>query len=325
MLPPHKRGEWTLSNKTSPSFADINTIKADFNDIYRRRDPRAYYTVLGGLDYVIPEVARPVFAQLVDQCVAERGRPITVLDVGCSYGVNAALLRHGVTLSQLRERYLSPSIQALPSDRVAEYDNRYYAGWPARRDVHFIGLDISFEAIKYAREAGLLNDGAAANLETDEMSARTRALVARADLVISTGCVGYITHKTFQQILDSRSRDKPWVASFVLRMFDYEKITQLLSRHSLVTEKLNGATFVQRRFRDPVEQEQSIAALAARGVDPTGKEADGLLHAELFVSRPEISAATNALTDFVSLTSGIARPRGDRQRLARPPMDEVAA
>ncbi len=314
-----------MSQNAGPSFAEINTIKADFNDIYRRRDPRAYYTVLGGLDYVIPEVASPIFAQLVDQCVAERGRPITVLDVGCSYGVNAALLRHGVTLRQLRERYLSPSIQALPVDRVAEFDSRFYAGWPARRDAQFIGLDTSAEAITYAREAGLLNDGAAANLETDEMSNRTRALIARADMVISTGCVGYITHKTFQQIMNSKSGEKPWVASFVLRMFDYEKISQTLARHSLVTEKLNGATFVQRRYRDLAEQEQSIAALDARGIDPAGKEADGLLHAELFVSRPEISAATNALTDIVSLTSGIARPRGDRQRLARPQRDEVAA
>ncbi len=314
-----------MSQNAGPSFAEINTIKADFNDIYRRRDPRAYYTVLGGLDYVIPEVASPIFAQLVDQCVAERGCPITVLDIGCSYGVNAALLRHGVTLRQLRERYLSPSIQALPSDRVVEYDSRYYAGWPARRDVQFIGLDTSAEAITYAREAGLLNDGLAANLETDEVSSRTRALISRADMVISTGCVGYITHKTFQQIMESKSGEKPWVASFVLRMFDYEKISQTLSRHSLVTEKLNGATFVQRRFRDRAEQEQSIAALDERGLDPTGKEADGLLHAELFVSRPDISAATNALTDIVSLTSGIARPRGDRQRLTRPQKDEVAA
>lgn len=309
------------------TFADINAIKADFNDIYRHRDPRAYYTVLGGLDYVIPEVASPIFAQLVERCVIERGRPITVLDIGCSYGVNAALLRHDVNLRQLRERYLSSSIQALPADQVAEYDGRYYAGWPARRDVQFIGLDTSSEAIAYAREARLLDDGAAVNLETQPLDDRTRSLIARADMVISTGCVGYITHTTFQKVMEATARSlvKPWIASFVLRMFDYDKIAQTLGRHALVTEKLNGVTFVQRRFRDRAEQEQTIAVLDSRDVDPAGKEADGLLHAELFVSRPEESVAARTLTEIVWLTCDIARPLGDHQRLPRPRKNEMAA
>jgi SAM-dependent methyltransferase len=309
------------------TFADINAIKADFNDVYRHRDPRAYYKVLGALDYVIPEVASPIFAQLVERCVIERGRPITVLDIGCSYGVNAALLRHDVTLRQLRERYLSPSVQALSPDQVAEYDSRFYSGWPARRDVQFIGLDISSEAVAYALEAGLLDDGAAANLEREPLDDRTRSIIARADMVISTGCVGYITHATFEKVMEAsgRSHVKPWIASFVLRMFDYDKIARTLERHALMTEKLNGATFVQRRFRDRAEQEQTIAVLDARDVDPAGREADGLLHAELFVSRPEESVAANTLPEIVWLTCGIALPLGDRQRFIQPRKNEMAA
>lgn len=313
-----------MSQNAAPSFADINAIKADFNDIYRRRDPRAYYSVLGALDYVIPEVARPLFAQLADRCIEERGRPITILDIGCSYGVNAALLRYGVTLRNLRERYLSPGFQAVPSERVADYDARYFSGWPARSDVRLTGIDTSAEAIGYARKAGLLDDGAAYNLETQPLNDRVRALIAEADMVISTGCVGYITHVTFQKIMEA-ARSKPWIASFVLRMFDYEKVSQALARHALVTEKLTGATFVQRRFRDRGELEQTISALDALGIDPAGKEADGLLHAELYVSRPEDSAAASRLTDIVSLTSGIARPLGDRQRIARNQSGEMAA
>ncbi|MBU3888510.1 class I SAM-dependent methyltransferase [Methylosinus sp. KRF6] len=309
------------------TFADINAIKADFNDVYRRRDPRAYYEVLGALDYVIPEVACPIFAQLVERCVIERGRPITVLDIGCSYGVNAALLRHDITLRQLRERYLSPSVQALSPDQVAEYDGRFYSGWPARTDVQFIGLDISSEAIAYALEAGLLNDGAATDLETEPLDDRTRSLIARADLVISTGCVGYITHATFEKVMEAsgQSHEKPWIASFVLRMFDYDKIARGLARHALVTEKLNSATFVQRRFRDWTEQEQTISMLDARGVDPTGREADGLLHAELFVSRPEESVTATTLSEIVWLTYGVALPLGDRQRLPQSRKNEAAA
>lgn len=306
------------------TFDDINARKADFNAIYRQRDPRAYYTVLGGLDYVIPDVAHPIFVQLVDRCIAERGRPITVLDIGCSYGVNAALLRHGLTLRQLRERYMSPSIQALPDHRIAEFDGRFYAGWPARKDVQFIGIDTSPEAIRYAREVGLLNDAAAVNLETEPLTDRLSSLIGRADLVISTGCVGYITHATFQKVMQASTHSRPWIASFVLRMFDYTKIAEVLTRHGLVTEKLDGATFVQRRFKDAAEQEDCIAALESRELDPAGKEADGLLHAELFVSRPSEIAA-KPIRETISLTSGIARPRGDPRRMIRAGEDDIAA
>lgn len=313
------------SQQTAPTFADINTVKADFNEIYRRHDPRAYYSVLGGLDYVIPEVAQPIFSQLIDRCAEERGRPIKVLDVGCSYGVNAALLRRGVTMRQLRERYLTPSIQALTPERLSECDARYFSSWPARSNAHFCGIDTSAEAIAYARRAGLISDGAACNLEAGDLPTRVATLLSSVDLVISTGCVGYITHATFEKIMRSARGRRPWIASFVLRMFDYDAIAQTLARHSLITEKLQGATFVQRRFRDTEEQRQTIEALDELGIDATGKEADGLLHAELFVSRPEESAAACQLTDIISLTSGIARPQGDRQRIGSTSTDEMAA
>ena len=39
--------------------------KADFDRIYIEPDPRLYFVTLGALDYVIPDVAGPVFEQLV--------------------------------------------------------------------------------------------------------------------------------------------------------------------------------------------------------------------------------------------------------------------
>jgi hypothetical protein len=308
------------------SFSDVNAIKADFRDIYQRKDPRAYYTVLGGLDYVIPEVARPIFLQLAEQCIAERGRPIIILDLGCSYGVNAALMRHSVTLKHLRERYLSPEMQAMRADRVAEFDARYFSGWPAREDMRFAGLDVSSEAISYGRRTGLLDAGLAIDLETQELNQAATELIACADMIISTGCVGYVTARTFAKIMGAfENQPKPWIASFVLRVFDYGEIADTLSRHALITEKFPGATFVQRRFHDPSEFEQTMNALAALGVDPAGKESEGLLHAELFVSRPEEIAAATPLTEIISLTSGIGRRYGDRHRRGAQERDTIAA
>lgn len=306
-----------MSASARHSFDDINAFKADFDEIYRRPDPRAYYQVLGGLDYVIPEVARPIFTQLAERLVAARGRPITILDIGCSYGVNAALLRYGLSLRQLQNRYLSHPLRALDAEQVAKYDARYFSGWPPRSDMKIMGLDTSAEAIAYARKAGILADGEARNLETEPLNERLRELIAGVDMVISTGCVGYITDITFQKIMQAApTREPPWIASFVLRMFEYQKIAQTLARHGLVTEKLAGATFVQRRFQSRAEMQETLKALDALDIDPTGKEAEGLLHAELFVSRPEASTATADLTEIVSLTNGATFEIGNQRRLA---------
>lgn len=304
-----------MSQSEAMSYDDINAIKADFNGIYRHCDPRAYYRVLGGLDYVIPDVARPIFVQIAEHCAATLGRPITILDIGCSYGVNSAQVRHGLSMKQLRDRYTSPQIQSLRSERVAEVDKKYFAGWPAREEFRFIGLDPSAEAIAYGRESGLLADGLVMDLETQPLDPRSRALLAQVDLIISTGCVGYVTQRTFSKLLAvSNFGQPPWVVSFVLRMFDYGAIERTLLDFGLNTEKFAGATFVQRRFRDDEERDRTLAALRLNDTDPTGKEADGLLHAELFVSRPPRSIAATSLTDLISLSSGIARAFGDRHR-----------
>src|SRR3546814_1699912 len=72
----------------------------------------------------------------------------------------------------------------------------------------------------------------------------------------------------------------------------------------MMTEKLAGSTFVQRRFRNEEEFERSLGALKARGIDTSGFEADGLFQAELFVSRPEADARAMPLEDIVTVTSG---------------------
>src|SRR5690606_11959642 len=111
-------------------------------------------------------------------------------------------------------------------------------------------------------------------------------IVSKADVLLSTGSIGYVTERTYRSILGTLERP-PWVVSFVLRMFPYDEMAATLKRFGLVTERLSGVTFVQRRFRDVAEFERSLEALAARGVDTSGFESDGLFQADLFVSRLE--------------------------------------
>jgi hypothetical protein len=148
-------------------------------------------------------------------------------------------------------------------------------------------------------------------LETGELSAGDARKVRQADLIISTGCVGYVGERTFESLIKLfPSETAPWVASFVLRMFPYGKIEDMLANHALATEKLTGATFVQRRFQDTAEAEEALANIRALGLDPTGKEGDGLYHAEFFLSRPQSEVSREPLGEIVSVASGAGRLAG---------------
>jgi len=98
-------------------------------------------------------------------------------------------------------------------------------------------------------------------------------------------------------------------------MFDYNDSARTLTRQKLVTQKFEGATFIQRRFRDEVKMRGTMEALAQRRLNPAGKEADGLFHAELYFSRPEAESAAHPINRLVSVASGVNRNYGRRPHL----------
>jgi hypothetical protein len=57
---------------------------------------------------------------------------------------------------------------------------------------------------------------------------------------------------------------------------------------------------------------ETLDALRRRGADPRGKEEDGLLHAEFFLSRLEAERSRMPLDGLVSVTSGARHPFGPR-------------
>ncbi len=264
--------------------------KADFTDIYLRPDPRAYYRTLGTLDYQIPQRALPVFDTVLN-ALPDQGASKTVVDLCSSYGINAALLRHEVDLDGLTARYLEPELAAASPEELLTADQQLFAE-PARRpELAVVGLDAAQPAIDYAVDAGLLADGWAENLETTEPSTELAKGVAKADLIISTGGVGYVGARTFEKLLECiDDPENLWLAIFVLRVFDYSDIADLLSEYGLVTERFDGLTFPQRRFADAAEQQAAIHDVQMRGLDPSGKEADGWFHADCFLSRPAAAA-----------------------------------
>ncbi|MFI5775662.1 class I SAM-dependent methyltransferase [Nocardia sp. NPDC051570] len=257
-----------------------STGKASFDDIYDRPDPSVYYSRLSELDYCIPELAKPHFQRFIAESGAALDGPLTVLDLGCSYGVNAALLRFDATIGELVEHYRAGDTAA----RIAR-DRERLAADDHQPDVRFIGMDASAPALSYAVAAGLLHEAVHADLETGDPTEPQRRLLASADLVISTGCIGYVTERTLLRVARAHGRRLPWMMHFVMRMVDFEPAARQLARLGYRTECRPG-TFRQRRFASAEEQAQVLKTLSAKDIDPTGLEADGWLHAQLYVCTP---------------------------------------
>jgi len=152
------------------NFSRINEAKAVFDDIYTMQDPRAYFSVLGELDYMIPDVAEPVVRQILAARQALSGVMPKVLDIGCSYGINAAVHRFPLTFSGLRHRYARREVRALDPEDMVRLDRNFYASWPDVGTARFFGLDISAPAVSYATRVGLIDHGIVTDLERSELS-----------------------------------------------------------------------------------------------------------------------------------------------------------
>ena len=78
-----------------------------------------------------------------------------MLDLCCSYGINAALLNHDLTLDALYARYGSPELAALSTDEVAVADCAFYSEHRRSHPVQIVGTDVADQAIAYAQRVGL--------------------------------------------------------------------------------------------------------------------------------------------------------------------------
>lgn len=280
------------------------TGKVTLDHIYTQPDPRAYFTTLRELEYGIPQLAKPYFAALLERYRrAHRVEVPTVLDIGCSYGVNAALLRCDTTMDELYRRYGTPAAHGLDRGALLERDRAEVAAHRDRVRARFVGLDTSEPALAYALAAGYLDDAVHADLERDEPTELQRLRLAETDLVVSTGCLGYVTERTLTRVVAAHEGQLPWMAHFVLRMFPFAPVAERLAELGYETVRV-GPVFRQRRFASPQEQARVLDTLSAAGVDPRGLEAEGWFYACLHLSRPR-PAGDRAVVDLAGTAARV--------------------
>ncbi len=262
--------------------------KVTLDHIYTQSDPRGYFGTLRHLDYLIPQLAKPHFARLIDELRSAIGSgSLTVIDLGCGYGVNSALLRCDVSMDELYQHYCALDAD-LPRSALVARDRALVRARDRVDRTRFVGLDISGDALAYACEAGFIDAAVHADLEREDPTAEQRTQLGAADLVISTGCIGYVTDRTLVRIAAAGDR-LPWMAHTVLRMYSYEPAMAALASLGYQTQRIDGL-LRQRRFASAEEQSQVLDTLADLGVDPHGVETDGWMYAQLYVSRARPAA-----------------------------------
>jgi hypothetical protein len=292
--------------ETTP--AERVLAKANFDGIYDQPDPRRYFHTLGAYGYAAPHYGQLVFRRVLAALPVERP---TLLDLCCSYGINAALLKYDMDLDDLYERYRADDVAHLPASELARLDRAFFA---RRRSVsqapRVIGLDTAGNAVDYAVAVGLLEQGAVENLEVDEPSPSLVEAMGTIDLVTVTGGIGYITERTFDRLLAAGAAAdcRPWYAALCLRTVPFEPIAECLTSHGLVVEQLDGVTFPQRCFTNDEEREYALSELDAMGIDAEGREAEGAYHVNIFLARPEEDVAEQPIDEIFGDLATTADP-----------------
>jgi len=262
------------------------TGKIVLDQVYRKATPVPFYAAISQLDYSVPQLAKPVFEELgaflKDVKKLER---LKIVDLGSSYGVNAALLKYGLTINQVFDHYAAAQKSGMGTAELAAHDRAFLS--PKRAEgIEVVGVDISDEALSYALDAEIIDAKVQGNFETGGLSAAQAAALVGTNMIISTGCIGYVTERTVAAMLDAIAPNKPWMAHFVLRTFQFDDLAAMATGRGYKTMK-GRVPIRQRRFASKAEFEAAMVRLKENDVDPTGFEAEGWYYADLYLSWPE--------------------------------------
>ena len=265
-------------------------VKKDFTDIYTQNSPYEYLNEMRNLHYRIPDFTKPLYESLAEQLYQNLNRPINILDLGSGYGINSALLTFDLTMSDLDNFFLKNE-----KPPTIEQTKQFFAQQPHRNSkLNFYHIDISAPALKFSEKAGLCKGSLCVNLENDNPNMPEEFLPI--DLVIATGCVGYIGYRSFGRLFEilneyqakvestQRSpRITPIFAFSILRIFPIDKITRAFDYYGFTLKKSEMEPICQRRFVNEDEMQQTMSLLQDNGIATSNLEETGSLFADFYV------------------------------------------
>ena len=262
-------------------------VKKNFTDIYTQKFPDDYLEEMKRLHYRIPDKTKLLYLSLAKQLCKKLSRSINILDIGSSYGINSALMKYDLEMSDLDNFFLHKENSSLEKTR------KFFEKNTSDDHLNFYQIDISDPALKFSEDVKLCKKGICVNLETESLPIKD---IPSFDMVIATGCIGYIGYKAFSNLFESIQKqqkntkseiDKPIFAFSVLRIFDMKKIQQTFDYYGYSLVKTDLDLIRQRRFSDSDERCQTLSLLKSKGMDTKDFEEDGHFYANFYVASPK--------------------------------------
>lgn len=276
------------------------TGKVVLDRCYNMDTPIYYYSAIEQLDYLLPQQAKPIFEKILDLLEKKSTKShLKLVDIGSSYGVNGLLLKWRLELDEILSHYKKQSSQIDGHTNLTSLDRDWLKAKPSR-NLEIVGMDISTNALNYARKAQIIDKIINGNFEETALDPEQSKSLSDTDLIISTGCIGYVTHKTMTAVLNAMSPQKPWMAHFVLRMFPFDEMEAMLKKQGYKTLKSRHPVR-QRRFASDLEREKALERLSSLSMETKELEQKGWYYADLFLSRPEKESDTPLPADLQKL------------------------
>ena len=264
-------------------------VKKDFTDIYTQNSPVEYLKEMDRLEYSISDSTKPLYNSVIEQLEETLSRPINVLDLGSSYGINSSLMKYNLTMSELNDFFLNGT------EPTKKETKQFYEECTSNDNMNFYQIDISEEALKFSEDMNLCERGMNVDLEAEKLNLLES--LPKMDIVIATGCIGYIGYKAFLNLLrviknrqsNSFESETEYVAPIfafsVLRMFDMKDIEEAFETYGYSIVKSDIKPIVQRNFSDPKEKAQTVSLLHDIGIDTKKYEDDGNFYADFYIAK----------------------------------------
>ena len=264
-------------------------VKKDLTDIYTQDSPHEYLKEMDRLEYSISDSTKSLYNSIIEQLEETLSRPINVLDLGSSYGINSSLMKYNLTMSELNDFFLNGS------EPTKKETKQFYEECTSNDNMNFYQIDISEEALKFSEEMNLCERGINVDLEAEKLNFLEP--LPKMDVVIATGCIGYIGYKAFLNLLrviknrQSNSIESeteciaPIFAFSVLRMFDMEDIEEVFEMYGYAIVKSDIKPIRQRNFSDPKEKAQTVSLLHDMKINTEKYEDDGNFYADFYIAK----------------------------------------
>ena len=264
-------------------------VKKDFTDIYTQDSPYEYLKEMDRLEYSIPDSTKPLYNSIIEHLEDTLSRPINVLDLGSSYGINSSLMKYNLTMSELNDFFLNGS------EPTKKETRQFYEKCNSNDNMNFYQIDISKEALKFSEEMNLCERGMNVDLEAEKLNLLES--LPKMDIVIATGCIGYIGYKAFSNLLkviknrQSNSIESetqyiaPIFAFSVLRIFDMEDIEEVFKIYDYTIVKSDIKPIRQRNFSNPKEKSQTVSLLHDMEINTKRYEDDGNFYADFYIAK----------------------------------------